>query len=969
VAGAETGDEDLIGRVLGGSYRIEQKLGGGGMGAVYRALDLNLEREIALKVIRAELATSTDFVQRFKREAKAAARFQHPNSVQVYSYGASDGLLYLALELVEGVELGRLTKEVGRFPLGRAVRIVLQILSALGKAHELGIVHRDVKPPNIMVTTQEGQDLVKILDFGIAKLREKDEGVGDAWKTRSGVVLGTPAYMSPEQAAADPVDARSDLYSAGIILYELVAGELPFPGPSPAQILFQQMRTPAEPLRRKRPDAPEALESVVAKALAKSPQSRWQDARSFSAALEASVPRGRKDSQPLPRQPSERLPQQGGPAPGSRVATYELVAEIGRGATGTLWTARHLALHEMVVLKVVHPALANRRERFLRDGRAALDLVHRNAVFVRDVGYEAGILFIVQDTAPGASVSALLESGRPFRVARALKIARQVLAALEEAHGRGIVHGRIGSQNVLLEPDSTTGGEVARLSDFGCAALGAERETKDWRRDELQDLAAVGALLHEMITGARGGPASDFRTLYSTDVAPAVEELIRKALLGRPGTGLDSAHEFGAAIDALLAAEAQADTVAAGAPAPAFGIFGATLPATRGSKSDATVAESPAPAPRAATPAPAATFASPRGPAAADAEVGFSSNANWRDALQGKPTEMEPEGTTALVLVANWGSNDVSALKVVTISGAPLGSGQTVRAGTRPVWVAVAPSRKRAYVANEASNEVTVYEVDAATGGVSPLALGAKAGAGTIAVAIHPEQDFVYAANSRSDDLSVFRVDESGALVAAGPPRPSGKNPRSLALDPEGRFLFVANYRSNNLTAYEVSPSGDLMGRKTVSTGSNPRAVAVAPNGRFAYVVNSGSNNVSVIAIDSGELKEAGRSASTGASPRSIAIDPSGRFAYVANSRSNDVSAYAIHSGTGRLTALGARVPAGNGPLAIATGAGGRLAFVVNYYSASVSVYQITPGTGELQPLARTLPVGTHPYAIAVVER
>jgi serine/threonine-protein kinase len=289
---------DLVGRTIAGTYRIERKLGEGGMGAVFKALDVNLERPVALKVIRPDLGSSKDFVQRFKREGRAAAKFKHPNSVEVYALGEEQGLLWMALEFVNGRELREVIRENGSVPADRTVAIAQQILSALHKAHEQGIIHRDLKPQNIMVSLEAGPggaggtefphsavETVKILDFGIAKMKEGDQG---GVKTEAGTIMGTVAYMSPEQAKGEPVDGRSDLYAVGIILYQMLTGEVPFQSKSQMDLLNKQINQPAPPLRTKRPDVPEALERVILKALEKAPANRFPDARAFARALDES---------------------------------------------------------------------------------------------------------------------------------------------------------------------------------------------------------------------------------------------------------------------------------------------------------------------------------------------------------------------------------------------------------------------------------------------------------------------------------------------------------------------------------------------------------------------------------------------------------------------------------------------------------------------------------------------------------
>ena len=213
-------DDPLLGKRIGG-FLVESILGQGGMGTVYRAVQESLQRPVALKVIRNDVvkqAGSEEFIQRFQREARIAASFTHPNSIAVHDFGQlDDGMLYMALELAEGRELTEILEQEGPLASDRAVDLMLQILSVLSKAHRSDITHRDLKPQNVMVALEGGRELVKVLDFGIAKIKDFP-GSATTFVTKAGRIIGTVQYMSPEQAQALPLDGRSDLYSAGVLL-------------------------------------------------------------------------------------------------------------------------------------------------------------------------------------------------------------------------------------------------------------------------------------------------------------------------------------------------------------------------------------------------------------------------------------------------------------------------------------------------------------------------------------------------------------------------------------------------------------------------------------------------------------------------------------------------------------------------------------------------------------------------------
>ena len=278
-------EERLCGQTLAGKYRIEGFLGQGGMGAVYRATHVMLGKPVALKLIRPEIVTSPEVVRRFQREARAASLLSHPNIVTIYDLGqAEDGTLYLAMELCAGMSLKDLIVAEGPLDPHRAARLCRAIAGALALAHKHRIVHRDLKPQNVMVArTAEGHETPKLLDFGIAKAVETD----GATLTSTGMVLGTPRYLSPEQAKSLSVDGRSDLYSLGIIFYEMLVGHVPFDDPSVPSLLVKHMAEPPRPPSELRPEVPAAIESIVLRLLEKDPARRFQSAEDLSAALAA----------------------------------------------------------------------------------------------------------------------------------------------------------------------------------------------------------------------------------------------------------------------------------------------------------------------------------------------------------------------------------------------------------------------------------------------------------------------------------------------------------------------------------------------------------------------------------------------------------------------------------------------------------------------------------------------------------
>jgi tRNA A-37 threonylcarbamoyl transferase component Bud32 len=261
---------------LGDRYELGEVLGRGGMATVYRATDTVLDRSVAVKLLAARYAGDERFVERFRREAQASARLNHPNIVSVFDTGDQDGSHYIVMEVVEGQTLAEVMRREERLSPERSARIAGDIALALQAAHREGIVHRDVKPGNIMIT-REGE--VKVMDFGIARAAEEDQ------LTQTGVVLGTAAYLSPEQSRGDPVDARSDVYSLGCVLREMLTGAPPFTGDTPVAIAYKHVHQRPEPPSADDPRVPPELDAVVMRALEKDPARRHPSAEAFRTAL------------------------------------------------------------------------------------------------------------------------------------------------------------------------------------------------------------------------------------------------------------------------------------------------------------------------------------------------------------------------------------------------------------------------------------------------------------------------------------------------------------------------------------------------------------------------------------------------------------------------------------------------------------------------------------------------------------
>ncbi|HEY0545362.1 MAG TPA: protein kinase [Pyrinomonadaceae bacterium] len=278
-------ESDLIGKTLADKYRIDEFLSEGGMGTVYRATHILMDKTVAIKVLHPALAADDTIVARFSREARAASRISHPHALNVTDFGeAEDGVVFLVMEFLNGRTLKEIVRSEGPMPLPRVVEIMRQVCGALEAAHAENVVHRDLKSDNIMLIDVGGGDWVKVLDFGIAKIQEP--AGQDPELTAPNLIIGTPQYMSPEQCSqASEIDSRSDIYSLGVILYEMLAGHVPFTGESPTAIMMKHLQDEPPNILDERSDLPAEVGQVVAHALAKRPEDRFQKVGELSESL------------------------------------------------------------------------------------------------------------------------------------------------------------------------------------------------------------------------------------------------------------------------------------------------------------------------------------------------------------------------------------------------------------------------------------------------------------------------------------------------------------------------------------------------------------------------------------------------------------------------------------------------------------------------------------------------------------
>jgi eukaryotic-like serine/threonine-protein kinase len=289
--------EDLI----AGRYELEHKVGSGGMSKVYRAHDRLLERTVALKILHEHYSQDDEYIERFRREARSVAQLTHPNVVTVIDRGEHEGRQYIVFEYIDGENLKQLVEREGPLPPRQVIELGLQIASALASAHARGVVHRDVKPQNVILT-DEGRP--KVTDFGIARSADVES------VTLTGTVMGTSEYIAPEQARGELVDFRSDVYSLGAILYELCTGEVPYPGENPVSVAMRHLHEPVPSARAQRPDVPARLDAAIRKAMAKDPEERFRSMDELIVELEASL-RGLGDGEETIVLPAPARPRRG----------------------------------------------------------------------------------------------------------------------------------------------------------------------------------------------------------------------------------------------------------------------------------------------------------------------------------------------------------------------------------------------------------------------------------------------------------------------------------------------------------------------------------------------------------------------------------------------------------------------------------------------------------------------------------
>ena len=420
-------------------------------------------------MIRPELAGHPDILRRFKQELILARQVTHKNVVRIFDLGTADGRKFITMDFVEGRDLKSVLNERGKLPAVEAVPIAQQICRGLEAAHVEGVVHRDLKPQNIMV---DDAGRVWLMDFGLARSMEL------AGLTRTGVLMGTPDYMSPEQARAEKVDARSDLFSLGIIFFEMLTGRLPFQADTLMAKLLQRVQQRAVAVTEIDPTIPAGVSAVVAKCLEPDVTKRYQTIREIlddllgdtktirpSGSSVGSLDASSTPSSAPSQASSISLTELG---PGSQFGPrYRIESVIGEGGMGKVYKAHDSDLDRTVALKLVRPELAkdaSSLQRFKQELLLASRISHRNILRIHDLGDVEGVKFISMAYVQGMDLHDLIAKQGRLPTERAVNIAKQLAGALEAAHAEGVVHRDLKPRNVLIDVD-----DHIYVSDFGLA--------------------------------------------------------------------------------------------------------------------------------------------------------------------------------------------------------------------------------------------------------------------------------------------------------------------------------------------------------------------------------------------------------------------------------------------------------------------------------------------------------------------
>ena len=536
-----------------GRYELLERLGKGGMGIVYRARDTKLDRPVAVKLLLGDLERDRETRKRFLREARAAGELNHRNIIQIYDFGEDGGRAFIVMELLEGVSLNELLERQPDLSIDRKLQIMIEVCDGLAFSHSRSIVHRDLKPANLFVTTDRQ---VKVLDFGLARIVSSN-------LTRSGIVFGTPDYMSPEQVCGKVVDERSDIFSLGAVFYQMLSGRKPFAAKTLPEVMRKVLTKEPAPLTHA--EAPSSLARFITRSLQKDPLKRYQTVDELVADL-----RGIE-----PDEPADTAARGGAPR---QIDRYQIRERVGRGGMGVVYRARDPVLNRDVAIKsmlVDFGVDRGARARFQQEARAAARLQHPNIVTIYEFGEKDDSPYLVMEFLGGDDLEGLMTRDPPLSLERRLDIVAQVCDGLAFAHEQGVVHGDIKPGNVRVLEDGSVklldfGIATVRKTDApsgtfaGSAAYASPEQLSMERVDGRSDLFSVGVLAYELLTGRQpftgdSPPAVAYQILnrappWLRSIAPQLPEalatIITRALQKQPAQRWSSAQELGGALRA-----------------------------------------------------------------------------------------------------------------------------------------------------------------------------------------------------------------------------------------------------------------------------------------------------------------------------------------------------------------------------------------------------------------------------------
>jgi serine/threonine-protein kinase len=493
------------GQVLDGRYEVLAPIAQGGMGAVYRARRVHLGDEVAIKIIRAEQAEPTAR-ERFMRESRACARLRHPHIVSIFDFDIDpSGNPFLVMELLSGPSLKDEIEARGRLDIDDVQRIIPSICSALQLAHANGIVHRDLKPANIVAHEfASGERVYKVVDFGVANVRESTDMTQ---LTGAHQFVGTLPYASPEQLTGAAVDARSDLYSLGAVIFEMLTGQVPFGGDDALAVVTQHLSVAAPQPSELRADLPAWVDVAICRALAKRPADRWRSASELGASIAA----GDGETPTAAHRAADASPQLAG--------AYEIGERIGAGRLGSdVFRGVHRALGHPVAIRIVrrgaHRNWEAVRARFLREART-LQVAHPSIIQVRDYGEDANVVYVVTDFIEGASLREVLTAAGPMPWARLRPLLVQLVEAARVLHRRkGLL---CGLSPEIIRVIAPTEEEEERLLISTAGIWEAQDLLSTLQEQTLRGLGLADTELRyvapELLTGRTGDVRSDIFTM------------------------------------------------------------------------------------------------------------------------------------------------------------------------------------------------------------------------------------------------------------------------------------------------------------------------------------------------------------------------------------------------------------------------------------------------------------------------